>query len=182
MPENILRELEDEKFFITSVGAHFRNTEDYGNLLSCAVDVDEARLSWAHTEYVQGVNEFSIKLTSGDPDHYKRCGALLRALYKIRPIVGVQFDPEIDDLDHLFAPVGNSRADVEHVRSLGAFFHLFANEMQAFSYTYNVCATFEREPTQISDEYIHTVCAYLKGNDNLSADSFYMMFKSLMLA
>ena len=181
MAENILKKLEDEAYFIERVGTHFRNTEDYGDLLSCEIEVEEARLTWAHTEYVQSVAEFSIKLTSGDPDHYKRSGALLRALYKIKPIVGVAFEPDLDEFDSLFTPVGSTHADGEYALSLGRTFKLFANEMQAFSFAYNVCATYEAEPTEISDEYIHTVCAYLKGNDNLSADSLYMMFKSLML-
>lgn len=183
MPENILRLLEeDEATFVERVGAHFRNTHDYGDLISCSVEVDDDRLVWAHTEYQQGVREFSLKLTSGDPDHYKRCGALLRALYKIQPIVEVKFDPELEELDSPFTPVGVSHADSKYALSLGSTFYHYANEMQAFSFTYNVCATYEEKPTAISDDYIHTVCAYLKGNENLSADSLYMIFKSLMLA
>lgn len=183
LTENILKSLEqDEAYFVKHLGAHFRNTEDYGDLLSCEVTVDDARLAWAHAEYVQGVGEFSLRLTSGDPDHYKRCGALLRALYKIKPIVNVDFEPDLDEFDTLFTPIGVSNSDAEYALSLGRTFKLYANEMQAFSYAYNVCAMWEAKPTKVNDEYIHTVCAYLKGNDNLSADSLYMIFKSLMLA
>ncbi len=182
MIKNVLRCLDDEAYFVDKVGAHFRNTEDYGDLLSCRVEVDDQRLRWAHTEYQQGVREFSIRLGSGDPDHYKRSGALLRALYRIKPIVSIAFDPELDNFDTLSTPVGVTHADAEHQLSLGRIFATFANELTSFSYAYNVCTMYEEKPLQISDKYLHTMCAYLASNDNLSADSLYMIFKSLMLA
>lgn len=182
MPDNILRELQNEEYFVEKVGAHFRATEDYGGLLACEVTVDEDRLRWAHTDYQQGVSEFSFRLDSGDPDHYKRSGALLKSLYKIKPIVDVQFDPELEEFDSLFAPLGVTHADAEYALSLGRTFTLYHNEMTAFGYAYNVCCMYEPNPSEVSDAYIHTMCAYLAGNENLSADSFYMIFKSLMLA
>ena len=182
LPENILRELDDEKYFVERLGSHFRNINDYGGLLSCTVTVEDDRLRWAHTEYQQGVSEFSIRLGSGDPDHYKRSGALLRALYRIKPIVNVQFEPELDDFDSLFAPLGVTHHDVTFALSLGRTFTLYHNELTAFSYAYNVCSMYEERPTQINDAYLHTMCVYLASNDNLSADSLYMVFKSLMLA
>lgn len=182
MVENILKALEDETYFVDRVGAHFRNTEDYGDLLSCEVKVDDERLKWAHTEYQQGVSEFSIRLASGDPDHYKRTGALLRALYRIKPIVSIEFHPPLDEFDSLFTPIGTSHADAEYALSLGRTFSLYHNELTAFSYAYNVCSMYENNPVSICDDYIHTTCVYLASNDNLSADSLYMIFKSLMRA
>lgn len=180
MVENILRQLEDEDFFVQKVGAHYRSTDDYGDLLSCEVIVEEDRLKWAHQDYLQGVREFSIRLASGDPDHYKRCGALLRALYKIKPIVSVEFDPPLAEFDTLFTPIGVTHADAQYQLSLGRFYDVYHNEMTAFSFAYNVCCMYEPEPAQISDAYIHTMCTYLSSSDNLSADSLYMIFKSLM--
>lgn len=181
MIDNILRKLEEEDFFVQHVSKHYNSTEDYGDLLSCEVTVDEERLKWAHQDYLQGVREFSIRLDSGDPDHYKRCGALLRALYKIKPIVSVAFDPLIEDFDTLSTPVGVSYSDAQYQISLGRFYDVYHNELTAFSFAYNVCCMYEHEPTTISDAYIHTMCAYLSSSDNLSADSLYMIFKSLML-
>jgi hypothetical protein len=180
--ENILRSLDDEAYFVETLGAHFRNIDDYGGLLQCAVTVDDERLRWAHTEYQQGVQEFSIRLGSGDPDHYKRCGALLRALYRIKPITNVVITPEPEEVDPMFAPVGLSHADAEHHLSLGRMYDEFHNELTAFSYAYNVCAIYEDNPVKIDAKYLHTMCVYLASNDNLSADSLYMIFKSLMLA
>ena len=174
------RELENEAYFVDRVGAHFRNTQDYGELLSCEVTVDDDRLKWAHTEYQQGINEFRIRLTSGDPDHYKRCGALLRALYRIKPIVGLKFNPELEDFDTVFTPIGTSHADAEYAYSLGRTFSLFHNEFTSFSYAYNVCSMYEENQVKISDAYIQTMCVYLASSENLSADSLYMIFKSLM--
>ena len=182
MVANILRELDDEAFFVDRVGNHFRNTEDYGDLLSCTVVVSDERLKWAHKDYQQGVSEFSIRLGSGDPDHYKRCGALLRSLYRIKPIISVDFIPPLEDFDSLITPIGVSHSDVEYALSLGRTFSLYHNELTAFAYAYNVCAMYEKNRVQISPQYIHTMCAYLSSSDNLSADSLYMIFKSLMLA
>jgi hypothetical protein len=182
LAENVLRELDDEAYFVERVGAHFRNTDDYGGLLSCTVTVDDERLRWAHKEYQQGVQEFSIRLASGDPDHYKRSGVLLRALYRIRPITNVEFDPELDEFDSLFTPIGVSNADAEYALSLGRTFKLYHNELTAFSYAYNVCAMYEDAPVEVSAAYLHTMCVYLASSDNLSAESLYMIFKSLMLA
>lgn len=182
MADNILRSLENEEYFVSHVGSHFRSTEDYGDLLSCKVTVDNERLKWAYKEYQQGVEEFRIRLASGDPDHYKRCGALLRALYRIKPIVTVQFEPELEDFDTLFTPVGINHNDAELALSLGRTFSLYHNELTAFSYAYNVCRMYEESPVEISDAYIHTMCVYLSSSENLSADSIYMIFKSLMLS
>lgn len=180
--ENVLRALEDESYFMDRVGAHFRSTDDYGDLLSCTVMVDDDRLRWAHTEYQQGVSEFSIRLQSGDPDHYKRSGALLRALYRIKPIVEVEFDPTLDEFDSLFTPLGVSHADSQYALSMGRMFSLYHNELTSFSFAYNVCSMYEENPVKVCDKYIHTMCVYLASNDDLSADSLYMIFKSLMLA
>lgn len=179
---NFLRELEDEAFFVKVVGGHFRDTQQYGDLLECEVTVDEERLKWAHKEYQQGVNEFSIRLDSGDPDHYKRCGALLRALYRIKPITTVIFTPDLDDFDSLFTPIGTSYSDSQYALSLGRTFSRFHNELTSFAFAYNVCAMYESNAVEISDAYIHTMCVYLSSSDNLSADSLYMIFKSLMLS
>ncbi len=178
----MLRELENEAYFVERVGAHFRNTSDYGTLLTCEVVVDDDRLKWAHTEYQQGIAEFSIRLDSGDPDHYKRCGALLRALYRIKPITAVEFSPVLEEFDSLFTPVGVSHSDAQYALSLGKTFDRYHNEMTAFSYVYNVCSMYEDRPVRISDGYIHTMCVYLEANDNLSADSLFMIMKSIMLA
>lgn len=177
---NILRELEDESHFVAFVGDHFRNTQQFGDLLSCEVTVDDERLKWAHKEYQQGVREFSIRLASGDPDHYKRSGALLRALYRIKPIVAVEFDPLIEEFDTLSTPIGTSHSDSQYALSLGRTFSTYHNELLAFAIAYNICRMYEANPVDVTDAYIHTMCVYLSSSDNLSADSLYMIFKSLM--
>lgn len=182
MLANILRDLEDESTFVAFVGAHFKDTQQFGDLLECEVVVDEERLKWAHKEYLQGVSEFSIKLASGDPDHYKRSGAMLRALYRIKPITAVEFSPPLEEFDSLFAPIGVSHGDVEHLRSLGKTFSTYHNELLSFSITYNICRMYEEKPVDVSQGYIHTMIVYLASSENLSADSLYMIFKSLMVS
>lgn len=43
------------------------------------------------------------------------------------------------------------------------------------------CAAYEPEPRPYDFDYLHNVCRYLKANNNLSVDSLFILFKSLML-
>src|SRR5690606_22028087 len=143
MIENIFRALEDETYFVEKVGAHFRSVPNELNpVLQCQVEVDDARLKFAHNEYTQGVNRFSMFLQSGDPDHYKRAGALLHALYLSEPIVSVTFDPQLEDVDTLSQPLGVSYGDAEGALSFGHFYHEYHNEFTAFSLAFDSCRQF----------------------------------------
>jgi len=148
-------------------------------MLKCSVKIDSDRLAYAHTEYLQGIKKFSMYLQSGDPDHYKRSGALLHSLYLSKPIVELIFDPAIEDVDTLITDIGVSHSEAEDSLSFGQFFEGFHNEFTAFSLAFDICRQYERDPIKINPDYVHNVCAYLKNNGNLSVESLFMMFKSL---
>lgn len=181
MADNLLRMLQGESYFLNFVGNYIGATPtDLGELLQCHINVDNARLGFAHTEYVQNVEKFSLYLQSGDPDHFKRAGALLHSLYTSKPIIQVIFEPELDDVDTLATPIGMTYGDAEGELSFGNFFQEFHNEFTALSLSYDACRSYEERPRDMDFEYIHTACSYLRNNGNLSVESMFMLFKSLM--
>ena len=85
-------QLEDEGYFREYVTAHFQKAPaaviaDF----PCEHAIDANRVGIAHGDYSQTIREYSVLLHSANPDHYKRSGALLRALYQSKIIVGVDF-------------------------------------------------------------------------------------------
>lgn len=180
MTNNVFRNLEnDEAYFVGLVGNHFRTAPaQLAPVLECEVVVDDDRLQYAYNEYRQDISRFSLFLQSGDPDHYKRAGALLHALYLSEPIISVEFSPELENFDTLSTPLGITYGDAEGALSFGHFYDEYHNEFTAFSLAYDICRQYG-EVHAIDFDYVHTVCAYLKNNGNLSVESLFMVFKSL---
>jgi len=177
---NIFRQLECERAFIETVGNYFRSTpSELGVILSCSIVIDEERLRYAFNEYEQDIKRFALFLQSGDPDHHKRAGSLLHALYVSKPIVSLDFKPKLDDVDTLFTPLGVTYGDAEGELSFGHFYQEYHNEFTAFSMAYDVWRQFVENPKEINFEYVHTVCVYLRNNGNLSVESLFILFKSL---
>lgn len=183
MASNTFRELEETNFFVTHVGEYLSLAPaELTPVLSCEITVDPARLAFAHNEYVQNVQRFSLYLQSGDPDHYKRAGALLHALYMSQPIVDVCFQPKLEDVDTLITEPGVNYGDAENALTFGHFYDDYHNEFAAFGLAFDTCRQYEQEPRSLASfDYIHTVCTYMKNNGNLSVESMYMVLKSLML-
>jgi hypothetical protein len=144
------------------------------------IEIDDARLDYAHNAYVQGVQRFSVVLESGDPDHYKRAGALLNALYLSRPIVSARPTEDIESVDTICTPIGVSYHDSELGLAFAQLYSDHHNELTAFALSYDCCRLYEDSPTEIDLEYVKTACVYLQNNGNLSVESLFMLFKSLM--
>lgn len=146
------------------------------------VDVDCDRITYAHGEYSQNIEKFSVLLHSKNPDHYKRAGALLHALYQSNIIVGVELGNGVygtrDDLESGFTRV--SFGDAEHVLKFVDFYNEYHNQILAFEIAYRACCSYEREPIKCNFDYLQNVCRYLKANTGLNVDSCFMLFKSLM--
>lgn len=183
MSDNIFRQLEqDGDFFVDYVGGHLCSAPvALDPILACKVSVDKERLAFAYDQYVQGVRKFALYLQSGDPDHFKRAGALLHAIYTSQPIDQVEFDPSLDQVDTISTPLGVTYGDAEGALSFGHFFDEYHNEFLGFQLAFDICRQFvANEPREIDFEYVHTVCAYLKNNGNLSVESLFMIYKSLL--
>ena len=186
--DNTFRLLEDQAFFAKYVTDYFQSPRDeLQDFISCEIVLDDTRVAYAHTEYMQNIGKFSLYLESKgpdhakDPDHYKRAGALLHALYLSSPITGAEFSPELAEVDTLSTPLGVSFADVDKELSFAQFYRDFANEFTSFALSYDICRQYEENPRDISKDYLRTVCTYLYNNRNLSVESLFMLFKSIMM-
>lgn len=150
----------------------------------CKTEVDHDRIDYAHREYCQSVGRFSVLLHSKNPDHYKRAGSLLHALYQTDIITSVDFGVgkfgTADDLESGFTRV--SYGDAQYVLKFVDFFREFHNQVLAFELAYRCCCKYEESPVLYNFDYLHNVCRYLKVNNNLNVDTCFMLFKSLMLS
>lgn len=182
MADNIFREIEESENFVHLVGEHLRTAPgQLDPILECEVQVDDERLAFAYDQYVQGIRKFALYLQSGDPDHFKRAGALLHAIYTSCPIAKVEFNPELDCVDTIATPLGVTYGEAEGALSFGHFFEEYHNEFMGFQLAFDICRQYvEGEPRAIDFEYVHTVCTYLKNNGNLSVESLFMIYKSLL--
>lgn len=139
---------------------------------------DKTRLEYAADEYSQNINKFTVLLHSRNPDHYKRAGALLHALYQSRPIVEVDWESTPEELAAGYTRV--TLGDAEHVLPFAEFYEEYHNECMAFDIAFRCCASYEEAPPNYDFDYLHNVCRYLKSSTNLSVDSLFILFKSLM--
>ena len=163
------------------VGEYFSSApSELGEFLDCTPELDKSRLAYAHTEYTQNISKFALYLDSKDPDHYKRAGALLHALYLSKPITSIVFRPEMDEVDVLSTPLGVVFADINKEMTFAAFYRDYHNEFTSFALCYDICCQYEEDPRSFTQDYLKTVCTYLYNNRNLSVESLFMLFKSLM--
>lgn len=173
--------LDDEEAFKQFVGDFYRRSpSELGTLINCTFEVDDARLALAYQTYMLAIDTFGVLLASENPDHHKRAGALLHALYKTKPIINLSFDPELNDVDTISTPLGVTYSEAENELSFAAFYAEYHNEMTAFFLAFGCCSMYEPEARGYSMPYLHDVCMYLKNNEELSFESLFMLFKSLM--
>lgn len=177
-------ELDREDEFKAFVTKYYNTTPALiSSWLGCVNTIDDARVTYAYKEYRQNVDKFAVLLHSNNPDHYKRSGALLHALYQSTIVTEVNLTPgpygSVDDLESGFTRV--SYGDAEHILSFVNFYKEFYNQILAFELAYRACAAYEKSPRVITFDYLRNVCRYLKANTNLNVDSCFMIFKSLMM-
>lgn len=184
MTRDLFSDLEDPAFFEDFVYNHLSSApHEVERDFACSIQVDRARIKFAHSEYVQNIRAFKVLLHSENPDHYKRSGALLHALYKSKAITEVSFSDsafgslEAVEADHV---LGLSYDDAQDMTRYPRFFNEYHNELMAFDLAYQCCAAYEEEFRGYDIVYLHNVCFYLWKNDDLSVDSFAIMFRALM--
>ncbi len=175
----LFRALEDEAFFVDFVREQYvKGPNEISSVMWHKHVTDDDRIRYAFGEYTQNVSKFAVLLHSENPDHYKRAGALLHALYQSEIITALNLESNSDELEAGFTRV--NVGDAEHVLPFVKFYEEFANQMAAFNLAYRCCAAYEENPRDYDFDYLHNVCRYLKANNNLSVDSLFILFKSLM--
>ncbi|WP_294195456.1 hypothetical protein [uncultured Sphingomonas sp.] len=177
----VFSELEEKSAFQEQVTRYFESVpSEISELLECDVVIDHDLVEYAHTAYTQGVDKFSLLLKSKDPDHFKRAGALLHALYTSKIISSVDYGVSSDEVEAGMGPVHVHIGDIQTSLPFKAFYDEYHNELVAFIMAYQYCAAYEPSPRPYDFDYLQTVCVYLKKNANLSVESFFILFKSLM--
>lgn len=178
---NIFRDLTDEAYFQEYVGKYYESLPSaLSDLLDFEITVDGALIQYAYDAYMQGVRKFSLILLSGDPDHHKRAGALLHALYLSKPISDFKFSEDLNARDTLCTPIGVNYAEAERELGFARLYSEYHNEMTAFDLALGACFQYGDWKPEITLDYAHSVCKYLKDNRNLSVESLFILFKSLM--
>ena len=176
---SILLELDNTEFFVRTVAERFnRAATELVPLIECAHELDDEGLRFAHNQYVQNIQDFAVNLDSENPDHYKRSGALLHALYRSSLVSSLSFDPDQDQIAGGFTRIHYH--DGVHTISMMDFYAEYHNEIVAFDLAYDACASYEVEPTAYDFDYLYNMCRYLRSNSALCLDTFFMMMKSLM--
>jgi hypothetical protein len=180
----VFKSLEDEAFFLAYITSHFEKApaaaiQDF----PCSHTIDKARVIFAHGEYAQNIKQYAVLLDSENPDHYKRAGAMLHALYKSDIVTGIEFNAsswgtmeQVESGEVL----GLSYGDSQQMIRFPMFYEAFHNEMLAFDLSYRLCWAYEPNPRGYDFGYLYNVCHYLKKNRDLTVDSLSMLFRSLM--
>lgn len=178
--DELFDKLSDKDSFVRFVSEYFETAPaEIGAVMRCVPKLDRGRVELAFGEYHQNIERFAVLLHSSNPDHYKRAGALLHALYQAEPIVDIELESTTEELEAGYTRV--TLGDAEHVLKFVEFYEQYHNHMLAFDLAYRCCAAYEAEPKVYDFDYLHNMCRYLASNKNLSVDSFFIIFKSLMM-
>lgn len=184
----LFKKLEDETFFTEFVTERYTKVPaEITQIVWCKQTIDTARLKFACGEYKKSIEHFALYLESANPDHYKRAGALLHALYKagvshleiMRPAAEAEcgFSQEVLDGPAVMLNLGDNRYALSWLN----FWKTYHNQALAFDVAYRCCCSYEKNPTKLTLEYSHNVCRYLKAYSDLTMDDCFMLFRSLML-
>jgi hypothetical protein len=186
MVNGLFAKLENKDFFVQYVGDHFKVAPQQAVAdFPCDHTLDSDRIAFAFGEYIQNVKSFSVLLDSNNPDHYKRSGAMLHALYRSKIITEIEYSENnwgtIQEIDY-DPPLGLSHNFAQAMIKFPMFYNSFHNEVVSFDLSYQLCSSYEESPTDYSFNYLHNICHYLHKNQDLTVDSLSMIFRSLMLS
>lgn len=171
--------LNDENFFGELVSDHFgRAPREISAYMTWVHELDRNRILYAHKEYLQNIEKFSLLLESSNPDHYKRSGALLHALYQSKIITNLVLENTEEDIETGWGRVPHSEKD--DLLQFMRFYKEYHNEMISFDLAYRICCMYEDDPVFYDFDYLHNLCFFLWKNDGLSIDTCFIIFKSLM--
>lgn len=174
---NFFEMMEDKDFFKDVIRKAYTTAPTrISDIMWCNQEIDEARISFAYSEYTQEINRFKMYLHSANPDQHKRAGALLFSLYNAEIIKSLNLESTADDLESGFTRV--TIGDADHNLQFVRFYEEYHNVLIAYSISLRACNLYETTPLMPTFDYIHNICRYLKSNDELSVDSLFVQFKA----
>lgn len=181
--DGLFKQLERKDFFVPFVIDFYQAVpKEVAPILGCQVEIDEGRIEYAHSEYVQRINQFSALLASANPDHYKRAGALLYSLYQgpRQIITNLNWEHSPDDLETGFGPVAVTKAEADEMLPFARFYDDYHNEQVAFDFCYRCCAAYDPSPRTYHFDYLHNLCWFMKEKPDTAPEAYWIIFKSLM--
>lgn len=177
--DNLFKTLDDEGQFVNFVSEKYTLAPvEISYVMRCTVVIEPERVRLAHGQYIQNLDKLKVLLKSSNPDHYKRAGSLLHCLYQTDVIVRVDLESSADDLEAGYTRV--AKFDADKVAEFVRFYESYHNQFHAFDLAYRCCAAYEQNSRGYDFDYLQNVCRYLHGQSNLSLETCFMLFKSLM--
>lgn len=177
--DDLFKTLEDEGQFVDFVSEKYTLAPgEISHVMHCTITIESARVKLAHGQYMQNLDKLKVLLKSSNPDHYKRSGSLLHCLYQTDIIVEIDPESSAEELEAGFTRV--SKFDADNIAEFVRFYESYHNQFHAFDLAYRCCAAYEHDNKRYDFDYLQNMCRYLNGQSNLSLETFFMLFKSLM--
>lgn len=181
----IFEELENEDRFIGYIMEELDQAPGrFIEHFPCTSVIDRERVAFAHGEYIQNIKQFSVLLDSKNPDHYKRAGALLHAVYRSNAITHVDFaDGPHGSLEEFEAGtvLGYSYGDAQELVKFPVFYKDYHNQIAAFDLAFRCCWAYEtRNLAGYDFGFLYNMSHYLWKNDDISVDTCSMLFRAYM--
>lgn len=178
---DIFTTIAEQHGFVQFVEENYRNAvTPLNEFMECEIDIDTERVVYAYREYAQNIERYSLLLNSSNPDHYKRSGALLHALYSSRIITAIRPNYDRAEINNGVALIHPH--DTDRAFKVLEFYETYFDHIHAFNLAYRVCAAYEENPVAFDFDYLHNACFYMHKNTAISVDSFFMLLKSLMMS
>jgi hypothetical protein len=175
MPEfKDFSDLDNEAFFVAFVQEHYeRGWPHVAAASHSQVKANHELIKLAFETYGLNIKQYTVALSSKNPNHYKRAGALLHALYK-HPIAEVTWGEELERLKDPDA-VGVSYDDAQFWNNFTAYYDEHCNSMMAFDLAFRCCDVYEPTRKTYSKDFLDNMCYYMATNTNINVGSFVMI-------
>jgi hypothetical protein len=150
-------------------------------LVRCDITLNVENFGYAFGEYKQSVGKFISMLHSKNPDHRKRSGALVHAVYTTKLIASAELNK--NDLQHWQSGLIAVPRELERFIN---FYSTFSTELTALEFGYRACSAYEADFKAPKFDRLHNACLYLRSsisvdrNTKLDVETCYMLFDLLM--
>lgn len=180
IPFERFENLDDATFFVDFVESFYKEAwTSLSGTSGSTLTVDRELIKFACDLYNVNIESYTKVLNSKNPDHYKRAGALLHALYRAQPIVAVQWSEAIERLTN-FDNVGVSYGDVQHWENYTSWANNYANPGMAFDLAFRCCQLYEEKIIGYDKDFLDSLCFYMTTNTAINVGSFVMILKAFM--
>ncbi|MER8435656.1 hypothetical protein NKH36_02000 [Mesorhizobium sp. M1312] len=173
-------ELDDRDFFVAFVEEYYKSGWPAANKAGgAAVALEGDLINLAYDTYQLSLQSYKVALHSKNPDHYKRAGALLHALYKTQPIVSISWGADVERLLNA-ENVGVSYDDAQHWDDFVSWWDQYSNYVMAFDLAFRCCQVYEDAARPYDKDVLDNMAYYMAENTNINVGSFVTILKAFM--